>query len=131
MRVSIDTNVYTAFCRGDERVRDVISKAESISVSAVVVGELIYGFRYGSRYAENRRRLESFLAEPLVSFLPVSIATCDRFGLVAEELRRAGRPIPQNDIWIAAHAMESGTDLLTFDKHFEAVNGLVLTLLGI
>jgi predicted nucleic acid-binding protein len=129
MRISLDTNAYTEFFRGNERARDVVRRAEGVSISAVVVGELIFGFRHGARYAENRRLLDSFLAEPLVSFVPVTLATCERFGMIAEDLRRAGRPIPQNDIWIAAHALETGTDLLTFDRHFEAVSGLVLTLL--
>lgn len=129
MRISIDTNVYTEFFRGNEAVRAIIRKAEGLSISAVVVGELIFGFRNGNRYADNRRRLDSFLDEPFVSFLPVTRATCERFGMIAADLRKQGTPIPQNDLWIAAHAVESGTDLLSFDNHFTAVNGLVFSLL--
>lgn len=59
-----------------------------------------------------------------MSLLPVTLVTADRFGRIAATLRRKGRPLPTNDIWIAAHAMESGADLLSFDGHFEHVEGL-------
>ena len=125
MKIVIDTNVYIEFFRGNQAVRDKIHKASGIYISAVVMGELIYGFRHGTRFAENRRELESFLSEPYVTFLPVTLATCERFGMIAAELRRLGKPIPQNDIWIAAHALESGSDLLSFDGHFSLISGLV------
>lgn len=64
-----------------------------------------------------------------MSLLPVSRATADRFSRIAAVLRRAGTPIPTNDIWISAHAFESGAELLTFDAHFEKVEGLVWTKL--
>jgi tRNA(fMet)-specific endonuclease VapC len=68
--------------------------------------------------------LEDFLASAYVSFLPVTLVTADRFGRIAASLRRKGRPIPSNDIWIAAHTMESGSELLSFDQHFKEVDGL-------
>ncbi|MFO8071459.1 MAG: type II toxin-antitoxin system VapC family toxin [Polyangia bacterium] len=70
--------------------------------------------------------MESFLAEPWVEFLPAGYDTCRRYGQVAESLRRLGTQIPQNDIWVAAHSLETGADLLTFDSHFEHVPGLSL-----
>lgn len=60
----------------------------------------------------------------------MTFTTADRFGRIAAALRAKGKPIPQNDIWIAAHAMETGADLLSFDRHFEAVEGLALVLAG-
>jgi tRNA(fMet)-specific endonuclease VapC len=64
-----------------------------------------------------------------VSFAPVTYATADRFGRVAAALRARGRPIPSNDLWIAAHTLETGAELLSFDRHFAAVDGLAWTLL--
>ncbi len=93
-------------------------------MSAVVVGELLYGFRNGSRFEQNLEKLEAFLAQPAVGLLPVTWATADRFGQIAAALRRKGRPIPTNDIWIAAHAMEAGADLVSSDRHFGEVDGL-------
>ena len=59
-----------------------------------------------------------------MSFVPATRVTADRFGMIAIRLRRKGQPIPTNDIWIAAHALETGTDLVSFDRHFAAIDGL-------
>jgi tRNA(fMet)-specific endonuclease VapC len=130
VRVLLDTNAYAAFKRGDPDVTTRIRRSERVLLSAVVVGELFYGFRHGSRYERNRADLYAFLDRPFVTLLPVTVATADRFGRVAAQLRTKGRPIPTNDCWIAAHAMESGAELLSFDGHFAAVDGLVWTRLG-
>ena len=127
MRVSLDTNVYAALFRGDEAVAERVRRADHVLLSTIAVGELLFGFRNGTRYETNRRDLEEFLANAYVSLLPVTYVTCDRFGRIAAALRRKGRPIPSNDIWIAAHAMESGSELLSFDRHFEEVDGIAWT----
>lgn len=101
-----------------------VSAASRILLSSIVVGELLYGFRYGSRYDENAARLEAFLGKPRVDLLPVVFTTAERFGRIAARLRAEGRPLPANDIWIAAHAMETGADLLSADSHFGAIDGL-------
>ena len=62
-----------------------------------------------------------------MSILPVSLVTADRFARIAARLRATGRPIPSNDMWIAAHALESGAELLSADEHFAAVDGLAWT----
>jgi tRNA(fMet)-specific endonuclease VapC len=85
---------------------------------------LLFGFRHGSRYEANSQELEDFLASQYVTLVPVTFATADRFGRIAASLRRKGKPLPTNDIWIAAHAMELGADLLSFDRHFEEVDGI-------
>lgn len=91
---------------------------------AVVAGELLYGFRYGARFEENAARLEAFLETPSVRLLGVTFVTADRFGRIAMALREKGTPIPTNDIWIAAQAMEAGADLVSSDAHFGLVEGL-------
>jgi tRNA(fMet)-specific endonuclease VapC len=93
--------------------------------SIVVVGELLFGFRNGTRYDRSVKELDELLLEPRVSVLTVTRSTADRFGRIASKLRKAGTPIPTNDIWIAAHVFESGGELVSFDEHFEAVDGLV------
>jgi len=71
--------------------------------------------------------LEDFLDKGYVESLPVSLTTSDRFGRITTLLRRKGKPMPTNDIWIAAHTMESGAELLTLDRHFEHIDGLIWT----
>ena len=124
MRILLDTNAYAEWKRGNEAVAALVKGAEELLVSAVVAGELEYGFRRGRRYEEDVRELERLLESPFVTFLPVTRTTVDRFGRVAASLRKKGRPLPTNDIWIAAHALESGADLVSFDLHFEVVDGI-------
>jgi len=124
VKVLLDTNAYTALFRGHEGVAARVRRAEQVLVSVVVAGELLFGFRNGSRYEANRTELEDFIASPYVALLPVTLVTSDRFGRIAASLRRKGRPLPTNDIWIAAHAMESGAELLSFDRHFDQVDGI-------
>jgi tRNA(fMet)-specific endonuclease VapC len=125
MKVMLDTNAYSALMRGDPSVVDRVRKSEVVLMSAVVAGELLFGFRNGSRYAVNLEELETFLQNPYVEFIPVSWTTADRFSRVAIQLKQKGSPIPTNDIWIAAQAMETGADLISFDEHFKRVDGLV------
>lgn len=130
MRILLDTNAYTAFKRGDATTLEHIRRAREVLVSTIVAGELMFGFRAGARFERNHGELRAFLAHPRVSLLPVTFDTADRFGRIAAHLRRTGRPIPTNDVWIAAHTMESGAELLSFDAHFAGVEGLVWTQLG-
>lgn len=120
----LDTNAYTALARGDETLVDRLSQASRVLLSAIVVGELEYGFQYGSRYQENRRLLEEFLAESYVDFLIVSRDTTVLYGQISAELRRGGRKIPSNDAWIAAQAREHGATVWTRDQHFREVAGI-------
>jgi len=124
MRIALDTNAYTELIRGHQGVASLIRSSERVLLPAIVAGELLYGFRHGSRFEANWARFEAFLESPIVSLLPVTLTTADRFGRIAAGLRRKGTPIPTNDIWIAAQAMEAGADLLSSDPHFGAIEGL-------
>lgn len=124
MKVLLDTNAYSALRRGNEHVARQVRNSEEVLLSAVVVGELLFGFRNGSLYEENARALGSFLEDPLVRLLTVTWDTADLFGRISAGLRKRGRPIPTNDIWIAAHAMESGADLISADPHFGHIESL-------
>ena len=126
MNLLLDTNAYTALMKGQAEVVAKVKRAQGIYLSAIVAGELAFGFRNGNRFEQNQARLATFLANPYVRFLPVTQVTADRFGRVASGLKQKGTPIPTNDIWIAAHAFETGAELVTFDKHFGQVAGLVI-----
>ncbi len=124
MRVLLDTNAYTAMMHGHSEVAAKVRQANRLTLSTIVVGELLHGFYNGSQFETNLARLKAFLASPFVRLLPVTMTTADRFGRISTALRRRGTPLPTNDVWIAAHAMETGSDLLSADAHFEAVEGL-------
>jgi tRNA(fMet)-specific endonuclease VapC len=98
-------------------------------VPAIVLGELHGAFEFGARARVNRLTLAQFLAEPFVTIAPANVDVARRYGKVHAALRRAGRPIPVNDMWIAATAMASGACLLTFDRDFTHVAGLDYLLL--
>lgn len=124
MKILLDTNAYSALRRGDERVAEHVRRSEEVLLSAVVAGELLFGFRNGSRYEENASGLKAFLEDSNVRLLPITWDTADFFGRISAALRKKGRPIPTNDIWIAAHAMEAGADLLSSDSHFSHIENL-------
>ncbi|MEO1212839.1 MAG: type II toxin-antitoxin system VapC family toxin [Bacteroidota bacterium] len=120
----IDTNAYSAFKRGDEEAVEVIIKAESIIFSSIVLGELLAGFSLGSRYKKNLEELREFLDESKVLFLSVNAQTSEAYANIYKMLRENGTPIPTNDMWIAAMAMQLDLPVFTYDAHFEKVNGL-------
>jgi tRNA(fMet)-specific endonuclease VapC len=124
--ILIDTNAYTRYLRGDERVLESLAKAGRVHMSVFVLGELFAGFRSGSKENANRQMLEAFLAKPAVRVLDATRETADYFGLIKSALKKSGQPIPLNDAWIAAHALETGSVLVTYDAHFSVVPGLRL-----
>lgn len=125
MKRLLDTNAYVALKRGDEAVASIVRTSSRLAFSTIVIGELLFGFRNGTRLAKNTGELDAFLSDARVEVVPVTQTTADRFGRIAAALRKAGQPIPTNDIWIAAHAFETGAELVTYDTHFAAVPGLV------
>ncbi len=124
MRILLDTNAFSAMVQGHEKVCALVRMSERMLISTVVEGELLAGFRAGSRFERNRQVLDEYLESPYVRSVAVTRTTADRFSRIWALLRAKARPIPTNDVWIAAHAMETGADLLSFDRHFEAVDGL-------
>lgn len=128
-RLVLDTSAYSHFRAGDGRVLDLIAAAEIVFLPTIVLGELEAAFSLGRRERENRMLLAEFLAEPFVSILPVTPAVARRYGQVFVDLRRSGTPIPINDIWIAATALDCGGHLLTFDGDYKQVASLDCTVL--
>ena len=129
MRLLLDSNAYSRYMAGDAALRDLVRAADEVLLSAVVIGEQLFGFRRGTRYEENLAQLRTFLNHPQVRFLPVGQVTADRYSRIMAALRAKGRPVPTNDAWIAAHAMETGADLVSADRHFEHIDGIALVQL--
>lgn len=128
MKILVDTSGYEAFRRENPHVVRRISNAETVLLSPIVLGELLYGFRRGSRYDYNMSLLARFLDHEAVEIIPVGAVTAERYARIGLDLARGGSPIPSNDVWIAAQAMEHGAELVTSDRHFERIPGLVCTI---
>jgi tRNA(fMet)-specific endonuclease VapC len=125
-KILLDTNAYTRLLAGDASVLHVISAAETVYMSVFVLGELHAGFSGGTKETENKDILRRFLVKPAVKILIATSETAEVFGYVKSRLKKVGTPLPINDVWIAAHALESGSVIITFDAHFKAVSGLRL-----
>jgi tRNA(fMet)-specific endonuclease VapC len=129
-RILLDTSAYSALLRGDERVRDALRQADEIRVNPVVLGELLAGFLRGGKRQKNEAELRRFLASPRVQVVGIDAQTAERYALVLASLRRRGKPIPSNDLWIAASAAQHGLRLLTLDAHFLEVEQILVDHLG-
>lgn len=122
--ITLDTNAYSAFKRGDNAIVAVLQHAPCIILCTTVLGELLGGFAAGQRESANRGELTLFINIPRVKVVPSTAATADLYALVYAALRRKGLPIPTNDLWIAASSLEHGASLLTLDAHFKNIDGL-------
>lgn len=123
-KLSLDTNAYSRLLLGDKRVISLLEYAEEIIIPIIVIGELIYGFKNGTQYSKNMTLLNELLQKPEVLICHTSISTAELFADIKMDLKTKGKPIPTNDIWIAAITMENGSTLISYDKHFEHIQGL-------
>ncbi len=126
MRVLLDTSAYSAFMRGSSGIRDIVQIADTIYFNPVVLGELKSGFLRGRKKGENEELLAQFLNSPRVFPVPIDEETSDRYAVIRNSLREAGTPIPTNDIWIAATAMQYGLTVATTDPHFQKVTQILV-----
>lgn len=122
--VILDTSAYSAFRRGMPEVKPYFVRNNDVLVPIIVLGELRGGFAVGTRQAENERLLQEFLSLPNVRVVEITDATTHVSAKIYAQLRSAGTPIGQNDVWIAALAIEHKARLLTLDKDFAVVKGL-------
>ena len=127
MRLCLDTNAYSAFKRGDADIIDLVETADEVAIPCIVLGELFAGFRMGSRARRNVAELEEFLRRPGVSVAAVTKTVAQRYGMLVNKLKQQGTPLPTNDIWIAAVALERGAQLVTMDAHFDNIPGVFAT----
>jgi tRNA(fMet)-specific endonuclease VapC len=125
MRIAIDTNRYVDLCEGVSETVALLSTAETIVIPFIVLGELRAGFSYGKRQIENERILRRFLLKHGVRVLFADEQTTHHYASVFRQLRTQGTPIPTNDMWIAALALQYNLALHDRDKHFDSLPQLV------
>jgi tRNA(fMet)-specific endonuclease VapC len=129
-KILLDTNAYSAFRGGDRAILSSLASADVVYLSIFVIGELLAGFAGGKRNRENQTQLDEFKSKSTVKVLAATEETANVFASIKNALKQAGKPIPTNDIWIAAHALETGAAVVTLDRHFELINGLRIVDLG-
>jgi tRNA(fMet)-specific endonuclease VapC len=123
-KILLDTNAYTRYLAGDEEVLTALANAEIVYMSVFVLGELYAGFKGGNREAQNKQLLKRFLIKPDVDVLNATEETSEIYGEIKDSLKNAGTPLPINDVWIASHARETGSVVISYDGHFKKIPGL-------
>lgn len=125
-KIVLDTNAYSRYLLGDKHVFSAIAKAGIVYMSIFVLGELYAGYKGGVKEQKNKEILDLFLQKQTVAILDATIETSKIFGQIKDSLKRTGTPLPINDVWIAAHAVETGSVIVTYDSHFGKIPGLRL-----
>ncbi len=121
----LDTNIVIALFANETAVKDNLVKTDEVFVPSVVIGELCYGAHKSTRAKENLSRIDDFASSSLV--LGCDAETARVYGEIKNALRLKGRPLPENDIWIAAIAVQHGLTLITRDAHFSEIENLKVT----
>ena len=123
--ILIDTNAYVAFKRGHQCILEIFQYAETLVMSPIVLGELFSGFEHGNKTKKNRIELQQFLHSSRIRIFSLTSDTANFYSQIYFSLKKKGKPIPSNDMWIAAQALENGCVLCSFDKHFQMIEGLI------
>jgi tRNA(fMet)-specific endonuclease VapC len=129
--VVLDTSAYSWFRRGEPQIVEVVATTPVAYLPTVVIGELLAGFGLGQRQRDNEAVLKQFLAEDFVAEIQVDARVAPHYARIFGDLRRAGTPIPTNDIWIAACARSRGLPLATFDRDFLQIGAVDCLLLSV
>lgn len=118
----LDTNALSGLADGEGRLETILRDAIEVAIPVIVLGEFVYGIRQ----SRNHKVYERWLAEMMAGcrVLAVEETTAERYAEVRDELKRSGRPIPGNDLWIAALVRQHGLPLLSRDRHFDSVPGI-------
>ena len=122
--ILLDTNAYVAFKKGFSDALEIVQRANRLALGSIIIGELLAGFAVGSRETKNRAELEQFLTSNRVYVLVVDEGTATYYATIYRSLRSKGCPIPTNDMWIAALALQHGYSLFSYDGHFQHVDAL-------
>jgi tRNA(fMet)-specific endonuclease VapC len=125
-RFLVDTNIVIALFAREPSVLQRLGEAAEVFVPAIVLGELHYGAQKSTRVDENLAKIDQFAQDAAI--LACDADTARQYGAIKNGLRAKGRPIPENDIWIAAVAMQHALDLVSRDPHFKEITGLGLTV---
>jgi tRNA(fMet)-specific endonuclease VapC len=121
----LDTNIIIALLEGEASVLSNLEQAQQVFVPAIALGELFFGAAKSGRGAENTAKIEHFASGRAIVLCDVDVAR--EYGRLKQELKEKGRPIPENDIWIAATARRHNMTLVTRDAHFGEVADLRTT----
>lgn len=118
----LDTNALSAAADGAPNAVEILNRSERIAVPVIVIGE----YRFGILQSRQRQAYEKWLADWLaaVDVLPIDQETAQHYADIALELKKIGRPVPTNDLWIAALCRQYSLPLMSRDKHFDAVRGI-------
>jgi tRNA(fMet)-specific endonuclease VapC len=126
--ILIDINIYSYAFKGDAEIVSVLQKSPKIAICSISIGEFLSGFKKGRKEQQNREQLKNFLSLPRVEICRIDEGTADFYSDILNTLKQQGRPIPTNDIWIAASAIQHGLRLFSKDHHFRNISGLTLIL---
>ncbi len=125
VRVALDTNRLTDLFQGDSELADRLGECDEVWLPLMVLAEIKAGFYGGSQQHRNERLLQSFLSKPTVGIMLPARETAEHYARLFVQLKRAGTPIPDNDLWIAALALEHDLQLVTRDHHFKSIPQLL------
>lgn len=118
----LDTNIIIRLFTGDSAIQKKMLNGDNLFLPSPAIGELYYGAQKSGKVAENLHRTNTFVENHIL--LSCDLETAQWYGIIKNQLRRKGRPIPNNDIWIAALAMQHDLILVTRDAHFDEVESL-------
>jgi tRNA(fMet)-specific endonuclease VapC len=121
----LDTNIVIALFANEAGITDQLATMDEVFIPSIVIGELFYGAMKSSRAAENLRRVDHFVS--ISSVLGCDAQTGLRYAQIKNEARARGRPLPENDLWIAAIALQHDLPLVTRDMHFDGIEALATT----
>jgi len=121
-RYLLDTNIIIALFADEAIVKNSLAQTSEVFIPSFVIGELCYGARKSGRVQANLARVDELVANSIV--LGCDAETARQYGEVKNKLRLKGRPLPENDIWIAALALQHDLALVTRDAHFQEVENL-------
>ena len=125
VRVALDTNRLCDLFRGDTTLARRLEVCDEVWIPLVVLGEIKAGFYGGNRPKQNDIVLRKLLAKATVDVLLPTRATAEQYGRLFTQLKRAGTPVPDNDLWIAAQVLEHELMLITRDGHFQRIPQLL------
>jgi tRNA(fMet)-specific endonuclease VapC len=125
LRVALDTNRLTDLFQGDAELADRLAECDEVWIPLIVLAEIKAGFYGGSQQQRNENLLQRMLTKPTVGILLPARETAEQYARIFVQLKRAGTPIPDNDLWIAAQVLEHDLLLITRDQHFERLPQLL------
>jgi predicted nucleic acid-binding protein len=125
VRVALDTNRLTDLFQGDRALAGFLGECDEVWIPLVVLGEIQAGFYGGTQLLRNQALLRTLLAKSNVGVLLPGRGTAEHYARLFVQLKRAGTPVPDNDLWIAALALERDLVLVTRDQHFQRIPQLL------